>query len=147
LKPGFNLEKTKPPLVYILLQIPGVLFLGIILFLAWEQAWISGLTAWTVMLVWLVKDIIFYRFYRKALSPSPQNVIAMLHGSRAVVKVALNPEGQVALRGEIWQAISLDGDILEPGTEVVVESNRGLTLEVRKVKQKKYYQGEYFEKN
>lgn len=147
MKPGFNLEKTKPPLVYILLQIPGVLFLGIILFLAWEQAWISGLTAWTVMLAWLVKDIIFYRFYRKALSPSPQNVIAMLHGSRAVVKVALNPEGQVALRGEIWQAISLDGDILEPGTEVVVESNRGLTLEVRKVKQKKYYQGEYFEKN
>ena|GEM_PF-1976199 len=147
MKTGFNLEKTKPPLVYMLLQIPGVLFLGVILFLAWEQTWISGLTAWAVMLAWLVKDIIFYRFYRKALSPSPQNVIAMLHGSEAVVKVSVDPVGQVSLRGEIWQAISLDGDILEPGTEVVVESNRGMTLEVRKVKQKEYDQGEYFEKN
>jgi membrane protein implicated in regulation of membrane protease activity len=134
LKPGFNFEKTKPPLVYILLQIPGVLFLGIILFLAWEQAWISGLTAWTVMMGWLVKDIIFYRFYRKALSPSPQNVIAMLHGSKAVVRAPLDPVGQVSLRGEIWQAKSLDGDLLEPGTEVLVESNRGLTLEVRRAK-------------
>jgi membrane protein implicated in regulation of membrane protease activity len=40
----------------------------------------------------------------------------------------------VSLRGEIWQAKSLDGDLLEPGTEVLVESNRGLTLEVRRAK-------------
>jgi membrane protein implicated in regulation of membrane protease activity len=139
--------KNKALLVYTLLQLPGVILLGIILLLAWEQAWISPVTAWAVMLAWVFKDVLSYRFYRKALSPSTQNVIALLHGSKAVVKVSLDPVGQVSLRGEIWQATSLDGDILEPGTEVVVESNKGLTLEVRKVKQKKYYQGEYFEKN
>ncbi len=117
-----------------LLQIPGFLFLGVIVFLAWEQAWISAFTAWSVMLAWLVKDIIFYRFYRKALSPSPQDIIAMLHGSMAVVRVELNPQGQVALRGEIWRAINLDEGILEPGAAVVVVGNRGLTLEVRRHK-------------
>lgn len=125
--------KNKPLLVYALLQLPGVMFLGIILFLAWEQAWISPVTAWAVLLAWIFKDVIFYRFYSKALSPSPQNIIGLLHGSKAVVKVSLDPVGQVSLRGEIWRAISLDGDILEPGTAVVVESNRGMTLEVRKV--------------
>jgi membrane protein implicated in regulation of membrane protease activity len=132
LKHRFKLLKFQASLVYILLQVPGFLFLGIIVLFALEKGWITLFTAWAVMLAWVIKDAFFYRFYKKALSPSPQDVIARLHGSLAVVKVPLDPEGQVALKGEIWRAVSLDGDISEPGTRVMVEGNRGLTLEVRK---------------
>ena len=130
---GLKFKKAQAPIVYILLQVPGFLFLGVIVLLAMEKEWISWQAAWMVMLVWVIKDAFFYRFYKKALSPSPQDVIARLHGSQAVVKVRLDPEGQVARRGEIWRAVSLDGDIFEPGTRVMVEGNRGLTLEVRRV--------------
>ncbi len=133
MKHGFKLQKFQAPLVYTLLQIPGVLFLGVILMFALDRGWISVFTAWLVILAWITKDMLVYRLYKKALSPSPQNVIAMLHGSRAVVRTPLEPEGQVGLKGEIWRAKSLDGYISEPGTIVVVEGNRGLTLEVKSV--------------
>ncbi len=133
MKYPFNLQKARVPIIYILLQVPGYLFLGIILMFALERGWINSFTAGLVILAWALKDAIFYRFYKNALSPSPQNVIARLHGSRAVVKTSLDPVGQVALRGEIWRAVSLDGVAHEPGTRVLVENNRGLTLEVRKL--------------
>jgi membrane protein implicated in regulation of membrane protease activity len=132
LKNRFNLQKAQALLVYALLQVPGFLFLGIILLFALDRGWIAAGTAWVVILAWIVKDTLFYRFYKKALSPSPQNVVARLHGARAVVMVPLEPEGQVALKGEIWRAVSLDGNISEPGAQVLVEGNKGLTLEVRR---------------
>ncbi|WP_035243672.1 NfeD family protein [Desulfonatronovibrio hydrogenovorans] len=124
----------KPPVLYTLLQIPGFLLLGIIVRFVWDQAWISAWTGWLIVSAWIIKDIAFYPLYRKALKSSPQSVIARLHGSRAVVCTALDPKGQVTLRGEIWQAVNLNGDLLEPGTLVVVEDNTGLTLQVRPLK-------------
>lgn len=145
MKHGFKLQKARPLLVYCLLQVPGYLILAIILQFALERGWISFLTALIVILVWVLKDVLFYGFYKKALSPSTRDVIARLHGSRAVVRTPLMPEGQVALKGEIWRAESLDGEIPEPGTRVWVEGNKGLTLQVRKQKYRDN-QGEYLEK-
>lgn len=127
-----DFQKIRTPVIYTLLQIPGFLFLGIILVLANERGWITALTAWMVISAWAIKDVFFYRFYKKALSHSPKNIIARLHGSCAVVKTTLDPAGQVALRGEIWRAESTDGQVHQPGERVMVEGNRGLTLEVRK---------------
>lgn len=132
MKHSFKLLKFQAPLVYTLLQVPGFLFLMIIVLFALEKGWITPFTTWAVMLAWVIKDLLFYRFYKNALSPSPQDVVARLHGSRAVVKVPLDPVGQVALKGEIWRAVSLDGEISETGTQVLVEGNKGLTLEVRR---------------
>ncbi|MFP4397546.1 MAG: NfeD family protein, partial [Desulfonatronovibrio sp.] len=123
-------RKIKVPLVYALLQVPGYFFLGIILGFAFERNWISGFTVWAVILAWAAKDVLLYPLYRNALNPGSQNIIARLYGSTAIVRVALDPVGQVALRGEIWQARSLDRDVIDPGTKVVVKGNKGLTLEV-----------------
>jgi membrane-bound serine protease (ClpP class) len=54
-----------------------------------------------------------------------------LIGKTATVKVALNPEGTVFLKGEHWTAISESGEV-KPGEEVVIKRIDGLTLYVIK---------------
>ncbi|MBI4185890.1 MAG: nodulation protein NfeD [Chloroflexi bacterium] len=54
-----------------------------------------------------------------------------LIGKPAVVKVALNPEGVVMVKGELWRAISESGPI-NPGEEVTITNVDGLTLHVNK---------------
>lgn len=121
----------RAPVVYTLLQVPGFLFLGIIVMFAWEKGWISGTTALGIMSAWVIKDALFYRFYRKALSSSTQDVIARLHGSEAKVISRLDPVGQVSVRGEIWQAVNVDKTTIDTGQSVKILGNKGLTLEVR----------------
>ncbi|MFH1646664.1 MAG: nodulation protein NfeD [Chloroflexota bacterium] len=54
-----------------------------------------------------------------------------LIGKTATVRVALNPEGMVFLKGERWTAISDDGNI-KPGEEVIIKSIDGLVLHVNR---------------
>ncbi len=55
--------------------------------------------------------------------------VLALVGRTAVVRTRLQPEGQVYLHGELWQA-EPDGDDVAAGREVVVEAVDGLTLRV-----------------
>ena len=52
-----------------------------------------------------------------------------LIGKKAVVKEALNPEGTVFFKGELWTAVSNQGRI-DPGVEVIIEKINGLVLTV-----------------
>ena len=52
-------------------------------------------------------------------------------GKTAVVRKALNPEGMVLFEGELWEAVSEEGNI-EPGAEVTVVRADGLKLKVKK---------------
>ncbi len=52
-----------------------------------------------------------------------------LIGKRALVKVALNPEGMVLFRGERWKAVSEEGKVA-PGEEVTINRVDNLTLHV-----------------
>jgi len=54
-----------------------------------------------------------------------------LIGKTAVVKVALNPEGTVFLKGERWTAIS-EEEVAKPGEEVIIKKIDGLILYVTK---------------
>ncbi len=54
-----------------------------------------------------------------------------LMGKKAVVKIALDPEGTVFFKGERWNAISEEGR-LEPREEVIITGVDGLTLRVVK---------------
>ena len=54
-----------------------------------------------------------------------------LIGKTAVIKVALEPEGTVFLKGERWHAV-LDNGKMKPGEEVVITSVDGLILHVTK---------------
>jgi len=49
-----------------------------------------------------------------------------------IVRIPLNPEGQVMIKGERWGAKSIDGDV-DIGEVVAVVGQDGLQLIVRRV--------------
>ncbi|MEE9400046.1 MAG: nodulation protein NfeD, partial [Dehalococcoidales bacterium] len=67
------------------------------------------------------------RAHRKQATTGREELI----GKRAVVKVALEPEGTVFFKGERWAAIS-EKDHVEVGDEVIITAIDGLTLRVIK---------------
>ncbi|MDP6043945.1 MAG: nodulation protein NfeD [Dehalococcoidales bacterium] len=65
------------------------------------------------------------RAHRKQASTGREDLI----GKRAVVKVALDPEGTVFFKGERWAAVSNE-ELIELGEEVTITGIDGLTLQV-----------------
>ena len=79
----------------------------------------------TALLAFVVYRVI--RAHRRQASTGREELV----GKRAVVKVALAPEGTVFFKGERWTAVS-DGGRVEPGEEVIITKVDGLTLYVVK---------------
>jgi len=90
---------------------------------------------WRVILPTVVIITAFFAFCVGAgLKAQKAKVVTGHEGMIGLVGKArtdLRPEGQVFVRGELWQAESLDGDI-EKDTRVVVVESEGLHLKVRK---------------
>jgi membrane-bound serine protease (ClpP class) len=55
--------------------------------------------------------------------------VKALLGQTAITRTPLQPRGQVYVRGELWQAEAIDGDV-PPGREVLVNDVVDLTLQV-----------------
>ncbi len=68
----------------------------------------------------------------KAQHKAPVTGIQGMIGEVGEAFTSLQPEGRVRIHGELWQAISLSGDI-EQGTKVRAESIENLKLKVRKL--------------
>ena len=95
-----------------LFQIDPWLIAGVVIFIA-------------VLFAFVVQRVI--RAHRRQASTGREELV----GKRAVVKVALEPEGTVFFKGERWTAISESGQV-EPGEEVIITRVDGLTLYVVK---------------
>jgi membrane-bound serine protease (ClpP class) len=54
-----------------------------------------------------------------------------LNGKKGLVKTALSPKGKVFIEGELWNAVSIEGDIPKD-SEVVVQSIKGFRIKVKK---------------
>jgi membrane-bound ClpP family serine protease len=91
------------------------------------QALAAVMTAWAAFSTW---NFIFSTnvMKRKAEAGLPSMV-----GVAGEATTALAPEGQVRIKGELWQAVSGEGKI-EAGEEVVVVAEKGLLLTVSRVK-------------
>ena len=57
-------------------------------------------------------------------------------GKTGVVRVALDPEGTVLFKGELWDAVSQKGRV-EPGEEVIITKVEGLKLYVTKKRKRR----------
>ena len=77
------------------------------------------------MFAFVVNRVI--RAHRKQAGTGREGLI----GKKAVVKEALDPEGTVFFKGELWTAISEKGQV-EHGEEVIISGVDGLTLQVTK---------------
>jgi membrane-bound ClpP family serine protease len=65
--------------------------------------------------------------HRRRVSTGREDLI----GKTAVVRAALDPEGMVLFKGELWTAASEKGKV-EPGEEVIITRIDGLKLYVTK---------------
>ena len=87
---------------------------------------IGAMVAWGCFSIWL------FMFTTHTLSKQKLVGLPSMIGTRGRVAESLNPEGLVRIRGELWQAVSTEGDI-NAGVEIVVVSEDGLKLQVRKI--------------
>ena len=84
-----------------------------------------------ILVIFLIYSYIMYRIGHPTVlykSVSDPNSII---GNEGVVEVALNPEGYVRVRGELWKASSADGP-LDKGDEIKVTGLAGMKLTVEK---------------
>jgi membrane-bound serine protease (ClpP class) len=75
--------------------------------------------------------IIVIRATYKAHRQKPITGEAGIIGETAVVCQELNPKGLVRVNGEIWMAVSQNGEKIKKGCEVEILSLKGLTLKVK----------------
>ena len=87
---------------------------------------IGAMVAWGCFSIWL------FLFTTHALSKQAPVGLPSMIGTRGRVAESLNPEGLVRIKGELWQAVSTEGNI-NTGMEIVVVNEDGLKLQVRQV--------------
>jgi len=84
-----------------------------------------------VMIFWAVFAVADFIFVTHILRRQTIVGLPTMAGSRGRVKSPLNPEGQVMIKGELWGAKSIEGDI-NIGEVVTVVGQDGLRLVVRR---------------
>ena len=91
--------------------------------------WLIVIVAIAVAAFLVITIVWGIRAHRRRVSAGREDMI----GKTAEVKTALNPKGTVLIEGELWMAVSEDGQ-MEPGDEVVVSKVDRLTVWVTKSK-------------
>lgn len=84
-----------------------------------------------IMVAWAAFAIITFWIVTRTLSQKAMVGLPTMVGGKGKVVSRLAPEGQVIIKGELWGAKSIDGNI-DSGGEVVVVGQDGLKLMVRK---------------
>ena len=92
-------------LKYFLLQLPGIIFLAIVLWWARQRFNVPDYLVWLTLLIWIGKDLAFFpflwRYYDSRLIPDRFDMV----GRHGIALSNLNPEGYVQINGERWKAV------------------------------------------
>jgi len=84
------------------------------------------------MVAWAIFSTATFLLTTRILKKQPVVGLPSMLGSKGKVASPLAPEGLVKIRGELWGAVSVDGNVAE-GEEVEVVGEKGLRLVVRRV--------------
>lgn len=108
---------------------------------AWVAFAVRGLPSLGVHLYWWATalvaallagwDAFTYVMGTRALDREIVSDLESMVGLEGIAAARLSPQGVVQVRGELWQAASVDGDI-EKGARVRVVAQEGLKLKVKK---------------
>lgn len=120
-----------PLIRYTLLQIPGWLLLGTLLWWAASRDWIGVLTASGIMAVWVIKDAILYPICKRAFEDSHPVETMKLIGLEGETANTLDPKGLVRVNGELWSAQALDDTAIAAGSRIRITGAEGLILFVK----------------
>lgn len=122
-----------------LLQVPGWVIGGLLLYVAYLQDYLSAKVALALFGAWVVLEVLFYPVVRVAYEVSDPDPAAALLGRVGVVAKAVDPpgpggsgaDGYVRLGPELWRARSSpECDSMQPGARVTVLAVEGLVLTV-----------------
>jgi membrane-bound ClpP family serine protease len=117
---------------YLAAEVPSWIVLGVVLAVLMRVWDLSGSAAVLVLGLWVLKDLALFPVLRIAYEPGggsggAENLI----GERAVVSVALDPEGWVQIGAERWRArVSQSHSPVPVGAVVSVIAVEGLLLRV-----------------
>ena len=84
-----------------------------------------------VMVFWAVFAVVSFIFVTRVLRRQTLVGLPTMVGMRGKVRDPISPEGQVMIKGELWGAKSIDGDI-DTGEAVIVVGQDSLQLIVRR---------------
>jgi membrane-bound serine protease (ClpP class) len=84
-----------------------------------------------VMVFWAVFAVVSFIFVTRVLRRRALVGLPTMVGMRGKVRSPISPEGQVMIKGELWTAKSIDGD-MEAGEAVTVVGQDSLQLIVRR---------------
>ncbi len=87
-----------------------------------------------ILVVWGSMMFSLYRAGSSALAKKPMTGFTRMADTTGMVVRALEPRGAVMIRGELWDAVSFDGKRINEGEEVLVLSQQGLKLTVKRAK-------------
>jgi membrane protein implicated in regulation of membrane protease activity len=126
-----SFTSVSPWLKYLIFQIPGWIGAAIILIGLAHWQWLPRWLAAVCFVGWVIKDLLLYRFLRRAYEPDATGA-ARLIGERGAAEGDLTPEGYVRVRGELWRAVANPGtEVISSGTEVEIVSVERMQIVVR----------------
>jgi len=128
-KPTWN---RRTVLRYTMLQLPGVVLVGMVL---WGVHAISGISermTWALLLFWIIKDTLLFFLVWPAYQVTDGDGWYSLNGLRGEVRKALQPEGVIRIRGALWKArVENESEVIPVGTQVEIVGREGIRLIVR----------------
>ena len=102
-----------------------------VLFFVERWQWMPTWLAIVCFCGWVLKDLLLYRFFRRAYEPDLTGA-ARLIGTRGVAEGDLAPHGYIRVRGELWRAVAGPaGIVVKAGTEVEIVSTERMEVFVR----------------
>ena len=114
---------------YLLLMIPGVVVLILVLMIVEHWVAMPAWLFWSVIFLWLVKEVIIFPFVWHAHDPNRPGLSRTMIGACGIVKKRLDPAGYIQVAGELWKAERLETEQpIEIGERVKVIKMEGLKL-------------------
>ena len=115
-------------LKYSLLQLPGLFLFVVFLCVAGHFFPIPGWLVLSLILIWIVKDIVLFPVTWRSYGPSEGPILSM-KGEIGIVLERLAPRGYINVRGERWRAELIEGaGSIEEGEKVRIIDVKGLLL-------------------
>jgi membrane protein implicated in regulation of membrane protease activity len=109
---------------------------ALVLLLLGHYQMVSFSGAMICFAAWMLKDWVLYPWLRSAYEVSTRTGSKTLIGYKGVAESHLAPAGLIRVRGELWRAVAVPGDlIIETGVAVEVIDADGMTVFVRPLKE------------
>jgi membrane-bound serine protease (ClpP class) len=116
---------------YLLFQIPGWILAILLLGAAHRWLGLSIAAAAGLFFLFVAKDFLIYPYVRKAYEPDNRTGAELLIGMTGVTRQALDPEGYVLVKGELWRAVAAaPGQPIPQNTPVRIQAVSELMLVV-----------------